>query len=52
MLFERHDTKNEEALGYLEQRLKEMGVIAALDRAGFEPGNDVRIGEHEFELHI
>jgi GTP-binding protein len=52
ILFERHDTKNEEALGYLEQRLKEMGVIAALDRAGFEPGDDVRIGEHEFELHI
>jgi GTP-binding protein len=52
MLFERHDTKNEEALGYLEQRLKEMGVIAALDRAGFEPGDDVRIGDHEFELHI
>jgi GTPase len=52
MLFERHDTKNEEALGYLEQRLKEMGVIAALGRAGFEPGDDVRIGEHEFELHV
>jgi GTP-binding protein len=52
LLFQRHDTKNEEALAYLEQRLKEMGVIAALDRAGFEPGDDVRIGEHEFELHI
>jgi GTPase len=52
MLFERHDTKNEEALAYLEQRLKEMGVLAALDRAGFEPGDDVRIGEHEFELHV
>jgi len=52
MLFERHDTKNEEALGYLEQRLKEMGVIAALDRAGFEPGDDVRIGDHEFELFV
>jgi len=52
MLFERHDTKNEEALAYLEQRLKEMGVLAALDRAGFEAGDDVRIGEHEFELHI
>ena len=50
LLFERHDTKNEEALAYLEQRLKEMGVVAALDRAGFEPGDDVRIGEHEFEL--
>jgi GTP-binding protein len=52
MLFERHDTKNEEALAYLEQRLREMGVIAALDRAGFEAGDDVRIGEHEFELHV
>lgn len=26
LLFERHDTGNEEALAYLEQRLKEMGV--------------------------
>jgi GTPase len=51
LLFERHDTANEEALAYLEQRLKEMGVLAALDRAGFEPGDDVRIGELEFELH-
>src|SRR4051794_23188309 len=50
VLFERHDTKNEEALAYLEQRLREIGVIAALSRAGFEPGDDVRIGEHEFEL--
>jgi len=52
VLFERHDTKNEEALAYLEQRLKEMGVIAALDRAGFESGDDVRIGKLEFELHV
>jgi GTP-binding protein len=52
LLFERHDTGNEEALGYLEQRLVEIGVIAALTRAGFEPGDDVRIGEQEFELHI
>lgn len=51
LLFERHDVGNEEALAYLEQRLGEMGVIAALTRAGFEPGDDVRIGEHEFELH-
>jgi GTP-binding protein len=50
LLFERHDLKNEEALSYLEQRLKEIGVIAALRAAGFEPGDDVRVGEHEFEL--
>ena len=52
LLFERHDTKNEEALAYLEQRLREIGVISALTKAGFEAGNEVRVGEHEFELHI
>jgi Obg family GTPase CgtA-like protein len=51
MLFERHDLANEEALGYLESRLNEMGVVAALRAAGFEPGDEVRVGEHEFELH-
>lgn len=51
LLFERHDLKNEEALAYLEQRLKEIGVIAALRAAGFEAGDDLRVGEHEFELH-
>ncbi len=51
MLVERHDLSNEEALSYLEQRLSEIGVVAALRSAGFEPGDEVRIGEHEFELH-
>ena len=50
LLFERHDLGNPEALGYLEQRLVEIGVIAALRRAGFESGDEVRIGEHELEL--
>jgi GTPase len=51
LLVERHDLGNEEALSYLEQRLNEIGVVAALRTAGFEPGDDVRVGEHEFELH-
>jgi GTP-binding protein len=51
MLVERHDLSNLEALAYLEQRLREIGVIAALERAGFEPGDDVRIGDEEFELN-
>ena len=51
MLFERHDLANAEALAYLEQRLGEMGVLAALRDAGFEPGDEVRIGEQEFELY-
>jgi GTP-binding protein len=51
LLFERHDLSNQEALAYLESRLHEMGVVAALRDAGFEPGDDVRVGEHEFEFH-
>jgi GTP-binding protein len=51
LLFERHDLKNEEALAYLESRLNEIGVVAALRAAGFEAGDDLRVGEHEFELH-
>ena len=50
LLVERHDLSNEEALDYLEGRLREIGVIAALDRAGFERGDEVVIGEVEFEL--
>jgi len=49
-LVARHDTSNLEALAYLERRLREIGVIAALERAGFEPGDEVRIGAQEFEL--
>ena len=51
LLVRRHDLSNEEALSYLEQRLAEIGVIAALRAAGFEQGDEVRIGETEFELH-
>ena len=50
MLIARHDLSNHEALAYLEQRLTEMGVVAALRSAGFEPGDEVRIGEEAFEL--
>ena len=51
MLIERHDLGNVEALDYLEQRLTEMGVVAALRGAGFEAGDEVRVGEISFELH-
>jgi GTP-binding protein len=50
MLVARHDLSNTEALDYLEGRLKEIGVIAELERAGFEPGDEVVVGEVEFEL--
>jgi GTP-binding protein len=50
LLIARHDLSNLEALAYLEQRLREIGVIAALERAGFAPGDEVRIGDEAFEL--
>lgn len=51
LLFARHDMANPEALAYLEQRLREIGVIAALERAGFQAGDEVRVGGEAFELH-
>ena len=51
VLFDRFDTSNDEALGYLETRLKEMGVMAELKRAGFESGDEIKVGEYEFELY-
>lgn len=51
LLVARHDTENPEALAYLEQRLQEIGVIAALRARGFQPGDEVRVGEEAFELH-
>jgi GTP-binding protein len=49
-LIARWDVENEEALALIERRLHRMGVIAALQKAGFEPGNDVEIGGVVFEL--
>lgn len=51
VLFDRFDMNNDEALGYLETRMIEMGVMAELKRAGFEPGNEIKVGEYELELH-
>lgn len=51
LLVRRHDLENPEALAYLEQRLGEIGVVAALRSAGFEPGDEVRIADQAFELH-
>jgi GTP-binding protein len=49
-LVARYDLDNQEALSYLEGRLKGIGVIRALEAAGFEPGDDVEIGGTVFEL--
>jgi GTP-binding protein len=49
-LIARHDIENEEALRYLEDRLRALGVIRALESAGFTPGDDVEIAGVVFEL--
>ncbi len=49
-LLARHDIENEEALRYVEGRLRRMGVIRALEQAGFEPGDDVELAGTVFEL--
>ena len=49
-LIARHDMENEEALALVEHRLRRMGVIAALEAHGFEPGDDVELGGMVFEL--
>ena len=49
-LLARHDLDNPDALRYLEERLRGMGIIRALEAAGFEPGDDVEIAGTVFEL--
>ena len=49
-LLARHDLGNEEALRYLEDRLRAMGVIKALEAEGFEAGDDVEIAGTVFEF--
>jgi GTPase len=49
-LIARHDLGNEDALAHVERRLQRMGVIRALEAAGFEPGDDVEIAGVVFEL--
>jgi GTP-binding protein len=49
-LVERYDLDNDEAMAHLEQRLRSLGVIAALEAAGFEPGDEVEIAGIAFDL--
>jgi GTP-binding protein len=50
-LVERHDLENSEALAYIEERLKAMGVIKELEAKGFEPGEEVTVGDVAFVLY-
>ncbi len=46
----RFDAGNEEAMAHLEGRLRRIGVIAALENAGFRSGDEIQIGDTVFEL--
>jgi GTPase len=50
-LVARYDLENADALAYLEGRLRRLGVLDALEREGFVPGDEVWIGGVAFELH-
>jgi GTP-binding protein len=50
-LIARHDLDNRESLAYIEERLRAMGVIKELEAQGFEPGEEITIGEVAFDLY-
>src|SRR5205807_9174251 len=49
-LVARYDLDNEDALAYLERRLRGIGVFDALESHGFEPGDAVEIAGVAFDL--
>ncbi|HTX07153.1 MAG TPA: GTPase ObgE [Solirubrobacteraceae bacterium] len=49
-LVARYDLENDDALAYLERRLRGIGVIRALQDEGFEPGDEVEIAGIAFDL--
>jgi GTP-binding protein len=51
-LLARHDLDNDEALAHVEARLRQIGVIRALQEQGFQPGDDVEIAGVLFDLDV
>jgi GTP-binding protein len=49
-LFARFDVDNEEAMAYLEGRLRKIGVLGALEAKGFGAGDEIEIAGTVFEL--
>jgi GTPase len=52
LLLARHNLDNDEALAHIESRLRQIGVIRALEEAGFHSGDDVEIGGVPFDLDV
>jgi GTPase len=49
-LLRRYDIENDDAMAYLEGRLRRIGVMRALEAEGFEPGDEIEIAGVTFEL--
>ncbi len=49
-LLARYDVDNEDAMAYVEGRLRRIGVVKALEAEGFEPGDEIVIADVTFEL--
>jgi GTP-binding protein len=50
LLLKRHDVENEDAMAYLEGRLRRIGVLKALEAEGFQAGDEIEIAGVTFEL--
>jgi GTP-binding protein len=49
-LLMRYDVDNDDAMAYLEERLRRIGVLKALESQGFKPGDEIEIGGVTLEL--
>jgi GTP-binding protein len=49
-LLARYDVDNDDAMAYLEGRLRRIGVLKALQAEGFQPGDEIEIAGVTFEL--
>jgi GTP-binding protein len=49
-LVARYDVENEDAMAYLEGRLRKIGVLRALEAEGFQAGDELEIAGIAFEL--
>ncbi len=49
-LLERFDVENDDAMAYVEGRLRRIGVLKALESEGFQEGDEVEIAGVTFEL--
>ncbi len=49
-LLQRFDVENDDAMAYVEGRLRRLGVLRALQDEGFQPGDELRIAGVVLEL--